>query len=153
MGLSFGLGVGLNQSQKLTPQMQQAIRLLALSHLELEQEVQMKLDSNPLLEQVDESFEVEFDRDELSLDDWTDNNWQKNDSQDSDGFDEPFESDSYDKLTESGWMTGRWTATGIMSIPLILSMMATLVHRAGMMMSMSFWGRLILAFKNTYVFR
>ncbi|UYZ67796.1 RNA polymerase factor sigma-54 [Moraxella bovis] len=102
MSLSFGLGVGLNQSQKLTPQMQQAIRLLALSHLELEQEVQIKLDSNPLLERVDESFEVEFDRDELSLDDWTDNNWQKNDSQDSDGFDEPFESDSYDKLTESG---------------------------------------------------
>ena len=34
--------------------MQQAIRLLQLSSLELEQEVQAKLDSNPLLERVEE---------------------------------------------------------------------------------------------------
>lgn len=105
MSLSFGLGVGLNQSQKLTPQMQQAIRLLALSHLELEQEVQMKLDSNPLLERVDEEFQTEFESDELNLEDWTDNTWQtKNESQGSldDGFNESFVEDSYDKLTESG---------------------------------------------------
>lgn len=82
--------------------MQQAIRLLALSHLELEQEVQMKLDSNPLLERVDERVQMEFDGDELTLDDWTDNGWQKNDQSNTDNFDEPFDGDSYDKLTESG---------------------------------------------------
>lgn len=51
---SFNLGFNLSTSQKLTPQMQQAIKLLQLSSLELEQEVQMKLDSNPLLERVEE---------------------------------------------------------------------------------------------------
>lgn len=109
MSLSFGLGVGLNQSQKLTPQMQQAIRLLALSHLELEQEIQTKLENNPLLERIDDDFEREsFEHAEhLSLDDWTkdgwnDNNWQKNSDVSDDGFEGDFEGDSYDKLTNSG---------------------------------------------------
>ncbi|WP_338412465.1 RNA polymerase factor sigma-54 [Psychrobacter raelei] len=51
---SFNLGFNLSTTQKLTPQMQQAIKLLQLSSLELEQEVQMKLDSNPLLERVED---------------------------------------------------------------------------------------------------
>ena len=54
MSSSFNLGVQLSTAQKLTPQLQQAIKLLQLSSLELEQEVQMKLDSNPLLERVEE---------------------------------------------------------------------------------------------------
>ena len=54
MSSSFNLGVQLSAAQKLTPQLQQAIKLLQLSSLELEQEVQMKLDSNPLLERVEE---------------------------------------------------------------------------------------------------
>lgn len=54
MSSSFNLGVNLSTAQKLTPQMQQAIKLLQLSSLELEQEVQQKLDSNPLLERVEE---------------------------------------------------------------------------------------------------
>ena len=52
--MSFGLATTLNTSQKLTPQMQQAIKLLQLSSLELAQEVQAKLDSKPLLERVEE---------------------------------------------------------------------------------------------------
>lgn len=52
MKLSLGLKVA--NSLSLTPQLQQAIRLLQLSSLELEQEVQMQLESNPLLEKVDE---------------------------------------------------------------------------------------------------
>lgn len=62
MSPSFNLGVNLSTAQKLTPQMQQAIKLLQLSSLELEQEVQMKLDSNPLLERVEE--------DEISAEDF-----------------------------------------------------------------------------------
>lgn len=54
MSSSFNLGVNLSTAQKLTPQMQQAIKLLQLSSLELEQEVQNKLDSNPLLELIEE---------------------------------------------------------------------------------------------------
>lgn len=54
MSIGFGLGLGIGQSQKLTPQMQQAIKLLQLSAIELEQVVQEKLDSNPLLERQEE---------------------------------------------------------------------------------------------------
>ncbi|MBJ9723477.1 RNA polymerase factor sigma-54 [Acinetobacter calcoaceticus] len=52
MKLSVGLKVA--NSLSLTPQLQQAIRLLQLSSLELEQEIQIQLDSNPLLEKVEE---------------------------------------------------------------------------------------------------
>ncbi|WP_131668455.1 RNA polymerase factor sigma-54 [Psychrobacter pygoscelis] len=55
MSISFGLGAKLSTSQKLTPQMQQAIKLLQMSSLELAQEVQVKLDNNPLLERVETS--------------------------------------------------------------------------------------------------
>lgn len=48
--LKQGLNTKLSQSLSMTPQMQQAIRLLQLSSLELEQEIQAALDSNPLLE-------------------------------------------------------------------------------------------------------
>ena len=61
MSMSFGLATTLSNSQKLTPQMQQAIKLLQLSSLELAQEVQMKLDSNPLLERIEDD-EDEYER-------------------------------------------------------------------------------------------
>lgn len=38
------------QSQILTPQMQQAIRLLQLSTIELQQQIRQTVDSNPMLE-------------------------------------------------------------------------------------------------------
>ncbi|AFR01685.1 RNA polymerase sigma-54 factor, putative [Pectobacterium carotovorum subsp. carotovorum PCC21] len=43
----------------MTPQLQQAIRLLQLSTLELQQEIQLALESNPLLEQTDQHDEIE----------------------------------------------------------------------------------------------
>ncbi len=82
MSMSFGLAATLSTSQKLTPQMQQAIKLLQLSSLELAQEVQAKLDSNPLLERVEDD-EEDYDnydssnteglnefRESLTLDSW-----------------------------------------------------------------------------------
>ncbi|MFC3902449.1 RNA polymerase, sigma 54 subunit, RpoN/SigL [Acinetobacter marinus] len=54
MKLSVGLKVA--NSLSLTPQLQQAIRLLQLSSLELEQEIQLQLDSNPLLEKIEEEY-------------------------------------------------------------------------------------------------
>ncbi|MEB6565183.1 RNA polymerase factor sigma-54 [Acinetobacter towneri] len=57
MKLSVGLKVA--NSLSLTPQLQQAIRLLQLSSLELEQEVQIQLDSNPLLEKIEEQSSIE----------------------------------------------------------------------------------------------
>ena len=44
------LSIKLGQQLKMTPQLQQAIRLLQLSALELEQEIQENIDANPLLE-------------------------------------------------------------------------------------------------------
>jgi RNA polymerase sigma-54 factor len=57
MRLSIGLKVA--NSLSLTPQLQQAIRLLQLSSLELEQEIQVQLESNPLLEKVEEQNTLE----------------------------------------------------------------------------------------------
>ena len=48
------LSLKLGQQLKMTPQLQQAIRLLQLSALELELEIQDNLDTNPLLEVEDE---------------------------------------------------------------------------------------------------
>ncbi|MCU4414776.1 RNA polymerase factor sigma-54 [Acinetobacter sp. WU_MDCI_Axc73] len=57
MKLSVGLKVA--NSLSLTPQLQQAIRLLQLSSLELEQEIQIQLDSNPLLEKIEDEGSTE----------------------------------------------------------------------------------------------
>jgi len=56
-----GLQLKLNQQLTMTPQLQQAIRLLQLSTLELQQEIQQALESNPLLEQNDAHEEIDTD--------------------------------------------------------------------------------------------
>ena len=113
MSMSFGLATTLSNSQKLTPQMQQAIKLLQLSSLELAQEVQAKLDSNPLLERIeDDEYDSHDDREEtdesLTLDSW--NQGDGNDSFNNDPFNTVAEtnteygsdaSDSLDKLQQS----------------------------------------------------
>lgn len=53
------LHLGLNQQLALTPQLQQAIRLLQLSTIELETELREALESNPLLEMGDDPNEPE----------------------------------------------------------------------------------------------
>jgi len=61
------LQLKLGQQLTMTPQLQQAIRLLQLSTLDLQQEIQQALDNNPLLElSEDDTFEPGDDRsDEL----------------------------------------------------------------------------------------
>ncbi|MBI6549197.1 RNA polymerase factor sigma-54 [Xenorhabdus lircayensis] len=62
------LQLRLSQQLTMTPQLQQAIRLLQLSTLELQQEIQQALETNPLLEQDDLHQEVdspEIDSQEL----------------------------------------------------------------------------------------
>lgn len=60
------LSLKLGQSLTMTPQLQQAIRLLQLSSLDLQQEIQENLDSNPMLEldEDDESAEDSTTADE-----------------------------------------------------------------------------------------
>ena len=48
------LQLKLGQQLTMTPQLQQAIRLLQLSSLELQAEIQEILESNPLLESAEE---------------------------------------------------------------------------------------------------
>lgn len=108
MSISFGLGVGLSQSQKLTPQMQQAIKLLQLSGLELEQEIQAKLDSNPLLERLDEAGwdnTPQADFGQPNFEHWAANTWQASVGtyeEGQDGFEEAHDEDSLDKLINEG---------------------------------------------------
>ena len=123
MSMSFGLATTLNTSQKLTPQMQQAIKLLQLSSLELAQEVQAKLDSNPLLERVEED-EDDYDNfdsydshkgeplnefgEPLMLDSWNRNasvdSFAKSTHSLDDGFDySDNSSDSLDKLQQASF--------------------------------------------------
>ena len=57
----------------MTPQLQQAIRLLQLSTLELQTEVQQALEENPMLEQEEENYEAGTDDSEsLSAESQTD---------------------------------------------------------------------------------
>lgn len=50
MVMKASLQLKLGQSLTMTPQLQQAIRLLQLSTLDLQQEIQQALESNPMLE-------------------------------------------------------------------------------------------------------
>lgn len=119
MSMSFGLAATLSTSQKLTPQMQQAIKLLQLSSLELAQEVQAKLDSNPLLERIEEDDEYAENGDSLdglssdgltdtlTLDSWNQAATEDSLSTNSDSSEGTSEyddgvSDSLDKLQQSG---------------------------------------------------
>ncbi|MGB2325807.1 MAG: RNA polymerase factor sigma-54, partial [Pseudomonadales bacterium] len=52
--MKASLQLKMNQQLAMTPQLQQAIRLLQLSTLDLQQEIQQALDSNPMLEMEDE---------------------------------------------------------------------------------------------------
>jgi RNA polymerase sigma-54 factor len=54
MGLEIKQSMKLSQALVMTPQLQQAIKLLQLSRLELEQQIQDELLQNPLLEEVPE---------------------------------------------------------------------------------------------------
>lgn len=109
MSVSFGLGVGLSQSQKLTPQMQQAIKLLQMSSLELEQEIEQKLETNPLLEKIDDYDEIGDDS--SHFDEWASDTWQTAKSDDGDGFDDPDFEDSSDKIEEPTIDDGAMDAT------------------------------------------
>ncbi|HGJ5876833.1 MAG TPA: RNA polymerase factor sigma-54 [Arsenophonus sp.] len=51
------LQLRLSQQLAMTPQLQQAIRLLQLSTLELQHEIQQALETNPLLEQDDDLYQ------------------------------------------------------------------------------------------------
>ena len=61
------LQLRISQQLTLTPQLQQAIRLLQLSTQDIHQEVARMLDENPMLELAEESMPAAFPQDDSSL--------------------------------------------------------------------------------------
>ncbi len=68
MALKPSLSLKLGQQLRMTPQLQQAIKLLQLSTLDLQQEIQDALDSNLMLEEYDEQNEPSHEETEFSDD-------------------------------------------------------------------------------------
>ncbi len=66
------LQLKIGQHLTMTPQLQQAIRLLQLSTLDLQQEIQEILESNPLLETEDELAADSTNNNDDNLDEFTD---------------------------------------------------------------------------------
>jgi len=64
--LKQGIHLKLGQSLSMTPQLQQAIKMLQLSSMELEQEIQNVLETNPLLDRVDHTENDSNDTDKES---------------------------------------------------------------------------------------
>ncbi len=61
MGLELRQNLKLSQTLVMTPQLQQAIKLLQLSRLELVDLIRTEIEQNPLLEEPGEGSEVELD--------------------------------------------------------------------------------------------
>ncbi len=85
------LQLRISQNLALTPQLQQSIRLLQLSSLELDQELELILQENPLLEIVDENDETDSTAEEelASKEKVTDSNTNDSEVNESGTSDEP----------------------------------------------------------------
>lgn len=93
MNMSQNLQQRLGQHLMLTPKMQQAIQILQLSGLELEQFIQQELETNPVLEQLKPEREVELKTEETRKDGPVDESGQFEDG--------TFDLDAYtDSLTQ-----------------------------------------------------
>src|SRR3954467_7999321 len=57
MGMELKQSLKMSQQLVITPQLQQAIKLLQLSRMELLEQVREEIEQNPLLEQPDETVE------------------------------------------------------------------------------------------------
>jgi RNA polymerase sigma-54 factor len=92
--MKLSLQLKLGQQLTMTPQLQQAIRLLQLSTLDLQQEIQEALESNPMLEldeteneaDINESNQNETKQEEKELSDSNDQNIEPVSSQENDDF-------------------------------------------------------------------
>ena len=111
--LKQGLSVKIGQSLSMTPQLQQAIRLLQLSSIELQQEIQENIETNPLLERVDDSSnEINTNDNEQT----TDSSSQEENTV----IPEELNSDtSWDDIYDSDWKTSSTDSSKISASELI----------------------------------
>lgn len=75
--MQISLQLGLNQQLKMTPQLQQAIKLLQMSSLELELEIQTRLESNLLLEQIEANEIDVHEENNLLFSQFSGENWDR----------------------------------------------------------------------------
>ncbi len=91
------LQLKIGQQLTMTPQLQQAIRLLQLSTLDLQQEIQEALDSNPLLEVEEEQDAAEPDADKQ------DSSAEQDSPRDAEQPTATEYQDSWEDSSEDGW--------------------------------------------------
>ncbi len=98
------LQLKISQQLTMTPQLQQAIRLLQLSTLDLQQEIQQALDSNPMLETSEEDVaEPEARQTELNKNENASDSANSVDSSNSVDSASNGDSDTDANLTDSDW--------------------------------------------------
>ena len=100
------LDLRLGQHLTITPQLQQAIRLLQLSSIELQQEIQQALESNPLLEENEgETEETREDAKDDEVGGESDDGADENDATDGSEYEIEMESASLDDAAsnENDW--------------------------------------------------
>ncbi len=100
------LQLKMGQSLTMTPQLQQAIRLLQLSTLDLQQEIQAALDSNPMLEVAEDGSEARSSLAEMDFQDTQADTHIPNDLGGANTLNSPEESrvrESADSRTDSEW--------------------------------------------------
>ncbi len=115
--MKTSLQIKMGQQLTMTPQLQQAIRLLQLSTLDLQQEIQEALDSNPMLEseEFDDNSDSgnESDNDSRSSDsdnndrDSHDNRESSSDNQD---YDNSYDDNSYDDQSGQESLDEQWSS-------------------------------------------
>lgn len=94
------LQLKIGQHLTMTPQLQQAIRLLQLSTLDLQQEIQETVESNPMLDIEDSNNDIETDKKEP---DQINSTSEKTDTPNSDNIDNSDSSDDYNDTADGDW--------------------------------------------------
>jgi len=104
----------MGQQLTMTPQLQQAIRLLQLSTLDLQQEIQEALDSNPMLEseEFDDNSDSGNESDNDSRNSDSDNNDRdsREASSDNQDYDNSYEDNSYDDQSGQESLDEQWSS-------------------------------------------
>jgi len=98
------LSLTTSQQLTLTPQLKQSLKLLQLSSLDLEQEIQQELDTNPLLERDESTVEIEKN-DAAQSEEVISNDIPQPINE---AFDPSYEIDLTDHLATEQDLTGNW---------------------------------------------
>ena len=104
--MKISLQLKLGQHLSMTPQLQQAIKLLQLSTLDLQQEISQALESNPMLELIEHDDSDGFDSDAETSEDKERTNNESDSSQENYENDRQTQADTTttdDNQTEGEW--------------------------------------------------